>query len=211
MLVLVWHGWKLVRKMREEGTKQHQTRLVARVSWMKISAITVILFICFSLRCIYDFVSGVTKSQTIVISISDDSDLYQIIFKFLAYTVWEVLPTALVFVLFGRIPPTSLGVFSSPRLSRVPHRSQLRRESLSGGVLAADPEQSARIFSDPKRYDSDEETTPLYRSGMGGTPGSFQGNNAGSLTTFKTNFSINSENHQQQPASFGPGTPIDRH
>jgi len=181
VIVLAWHGWKVVQKIRSEGTNTHHTRLVAHISWVKISVITVALFTFFSLRCIYDFVSALSKSEYLAINVDDQASLYQMYFKFFAYTFWEVLPTGLVFILFGTIPATTLGVFSkqSQHSRKVPSYAKVTRISL--------PQSESRLFHDPKRYDSDDES---------GLKNSFGSETQGSLHTFA---SINQSPQDRQP------------
>lgn len=95
---------------------------------------------------------------------------------FIAFCSWEVFPTILVLVLFGTVHSTKLGMFSnichcfsnSAQESDYPS-VQYTRVSQDGGrigkledktnLLVHPSFSKAQLFNDPRRYDSDDEST----------------------------------------------------
>eukprot|EP01133_Synstelium_polycarpum_P001458 gene1458-1691_t len=148
--ILAFYGWRLNHMM-----KTTKTALQSQLP-MSIIPITFIIFLCFVSRCIFNFVSAFGK-------VNIDLDTHSV-----------------KTILFWRIPSTQIGgitrrgkqtnlTFPSPTVApgRVINQSQ-------------PPGALARLFMDPQRYDSDDETTSLLYKG---SPGLYTGRNSPYSTT----------------------------
>ncbi|KAF2076616.1 hypothetical protein CYY_002102 [Polysphondylium violaceum] len=152
--VLAFYGWRLYFIMKI--TKSHlQSQLPS-----SIIPTTFFIFCCFTSRCIYDFVGAF---GTVSVELNSQ-DVKHIITIVVSYVFWEILPYILILALFWRIPTTMIGgnarrknvnSFAYPQpISTVP-----------GKVINHQPGNLSRLFMDPQRYDSDDETTSLLYKG----------------------------------------------
>ncbi|EGC38238.1 hypothetical protein DICPUDRAFT_29057 [Dictyostelium purpureum] len=157
VLQISFYGWRL--RVIMQTTKSHlQSQLP-----LSIIPITFFIFLCFTSRCIFDFFAAFGAIQ---ISLNSGT-IRNNITIFVTYLVWEILPYILILVLFWRIPTTHIGGLSRrsknvnsfaypPQTAVVPGRP----------VQQSQPSSSlARLFLDPQRYDSDDETTGLLYKG----------------------------------------------
>ena len=104
-------------------------------------------------------------------------------FTFIAFCLWEILPIILVLVLFGNVNATTLGAFNKAEPKKPTTFIRPKRVTESQDTLL-----KAQLFNDPKRYDSDDETSPLHK---GNSPlFYYYGNNSPYLTS-SINVSIN--------------------
>jgi len=151
VIVLAWNGWKSALLMKMGS----QSKLLARLSFVKILAITFTLFFLFTTRTIYNFISASSTKFAVQV---DGGATQSALITLFAFLLWEIVPTILVLVLFGTVKSTSLGAFSRPPKSTTPHKnSKVPSVPPNQGKLLRD------LFSDPRRYDSDEETSPLMK------------------------------------------------
>jgi len=163
VLVLAYHGFKIFNLIRNGP----RSKLLSKVSLPRIGFVTFVLFLLFMSRCIYDFImaAGVT-SFNISSGTSNEA-----LFTFVAFCAWEIIPTILVLVLFGNVNSTTLGAFShlftcfkssgEPEVAYSSIRYQkLSHDSLPGSGIFP----KAQLFSDPKRYDSDEDSSSSSRT-----------------------------------------------
>jgi len=97
-------------RMTPENTL-NQTKLLAKISFPKILGVTFSLFFLFTSRCLYDFISAFGQFHVVVESGTTSSAL----FTFIAFCLWEIIPTMLVLLLFGTVAPTRLGALSKKR------------------------------------------------------------------------------------------------
>jgi len=113
VIMLAWSGWGAALLMRNKPA-HGQTKLIAKLSFPRIVIVTFSLFVLFTTRMLYDFVSSAGK---MVVDISSGTD-QAAIFTLIAFCLWEIIPTILVLVLFGAVRATTLGAFtkSEPRL-----------------------------------------------------------------------------------------------
>jgi len=158
VIVLAWQGWKIAQLMRT--AMGNQTKLLAKISFRRIAVVTLTLFVLFTSRTVYDILSAVDPN--VVIEVSGDATM-EALLTFVLFFFWEIVPTILVLVLFGLVRTTNLGAFSrqkpSKNKSSTPSRPRTPLAAPSGGVLS-----KAHLFNDPRRYDSDEETSPFLKT-----------------------------------------------
>jgi len=170
VIILSWQGWRCVHKATSSGP---QNKLVAKVSFKRIIVVTSVLFFLFTTRTIYDFVAA--SYPKIGYEVAGDATLDAFV-TLVAFIFWEIIPTILVLMLFGRVKTTNLGAFAKkvPKLGKINSpRPKSSMATPTGQLLRA------HLFSDPRRYDSDEENSPLLRN-MALTPSS---PNTGPLTS----------------------------
>jgi len=153
-VVLAWHSWKVSNLMKE--AKGTQTKLLAKVSWYKTLIIAISLFLIFTSRSLYDFISGTDTDLSVDLSSESTA---QSLFVFVAFSFWEVVPIILVLILFGNVSPTTLGAFSRTENSKVGPFLFPKNNDNQDTLL------KAHLFNDPKRYDSDDENTPVFHKG----------------------------------------------
>jgi len=160
VVVLAFYGWKASQLMKQGGA---QTKLLARVSFPKILVVTILLFVLFTSRCLYDFVSA--SGQLLVEVKSDRSS--QALFLFTCFCLWEIIPTSLVLVLFGTVKATSLGAFSKKAMgwTRDPNYPRALVQEQQGLIT------KAQIFNNPGRYDSDDEIKSTSQNSLYGSLG----------------------------------------
>jgi len=167
VVVLAYHGFKIFQLMRHGP----RSKLLAKVSLSKILLVTVVLFLLFTSRCAYEFTMAVgVKSLTVSSGMVKEG-----LFTFVGLCAWEIIPTILVLVLFGNVNSTTLGACSN--VCHCCRNSGDDSEYLSVNYQRINHESQgshnfnkAQLFNNPKRYDSDEETSssqrtsPLYGS-----------------------------------------------
>jgi hypothetical protein len=73
--------------------------------------------------------------------------------------MWEIIPIILVLVLFGNVSATTLGAFSEGKSSVFISRQKKLSENQGERETLLSKTTSA-LFTNPRRYDSDEEGTP---------------------------------------------------
>jgi len=173
VIVLAWHTYQVYKLMK--AAKGTQTVLVGKVSWTKILGIAIALFCLFTSRTLYDFITAV--DTRLVVQVSAGSDIAAMI-TFIALLLWEIIPIILVLFLFGNVSATTLGAFSKPENKKV--NTLFRQKKINDN--AQDQLLKASLFNDPKRYDSDDETTPLR-----GSPMNLYGNNSPYFTGTNVN------------------------
>jgi len=177
VIVLAWHTYQVYRLMK--AAKGTQTVLVGKVSWTKILGIAISLFCLFTSRTLYDFIIAV--DTRLIVQVSAGSSTAAMI-TFIALLLWEIIPIILVLILFGNVSATTLGAFSKPENKKV--NTLLRQKKVNEN--SQDQLSKASLFNDPKRYDSDDETTPLR-----GSPMYFYGNNSPYFTGTNVNANAN--------------------
>jgi len=167
VIVLAWEGLRVSHLMREASGAQ--TKLLAKISFPKIVVVTFLLFSLFTTRCIYDVIMATGKISMEVSS----GTTFEALFTFVAFLLWEIIPTTLVLVLFGKVSATTLGAFSKKKMVN-PTVAHLQIQARTSGELPAQPLLKAQLFNDPRRYDSDEESSvlksPLHFSGTYHSP-----------------------------------------
>eukprot|EP01116_Phalansterium_solitarium_P005926 TRINITY_DN1820_c0_g1_i1.p1 TRINITY_DN1820_c0_g1~~TRINITY_DN1820_c0_g1_i1.p1 ORF type:complete len:325 (+),score=77.68 TRINITY_DN1820_c0_g1_i1:157-1131(+) len=132
---LAWHCGRVWLLMRaSEGA---QTMMVARVSFPKILTVTASLFLLFASRCVYNLYCAVAAFAISIPAVTLQDNLV-VAGLFVA---WEILPTVLVLVLFGKVEATNIGYFSRgteysrpPMSYSLPHTTQARRYDFSESV-----------------------------------------------------------------------------
>jgi len=187
--IIGFYGWRVTRMLKTSST---QTKLLARLSFRKIVTVTVGLFICFSLRCAYDFVTSFCKALTIQI---DSQTGMKDLLMFFVILIFEIVPTILVLVLFGHVKSTTLGALSKSKGKAFHSREANYTKVSQEGSFKGFPTNQlvrAELFNDPRRYDSDDENMPFrpsptvnsYGTGSSGSSGSFgYGNQLRSINT----------------------------
>jgi len=169
-LIIGYHGYYIARTMDQSIS---QTKLLARISYKRILVVSLGLFVLFTLRAVYDF--STTFDPKLVINIDKNEDKQQML-SFIAFFIWEIIPTILVLTLFGQVVSTSLGVLN--RNYYFAGRTAAYHNNL-GGTVRDGQLLKAEIFNDPKRYDSDDETTPFKA-----TPSPNYSMNFGTITNY---------------------------
>jgi len=166
VIVLAYHGFKVFYLIRHGA----RSKLLAKVSLHKIALVTFLLFLLFMSRSVYDFITaaGVTS-----LDISSGSSK-EALFTFLAFSAWEIVPTILVLVLFGNVNSTTLGAFGNLcRCIRteddVTPYASIKYQQINQEQPGVTHFNKAQLFNDPKRYDSDEETSALKTSPLSGS------------------------------------------
>ncbi|KAM9985424.1 hypothetical protein ACTFIZ_008963 [Dictyostelium cf. discoideum] len=151
--ILAFYGWKL--RIIKQNTNRHlQSQLP-----LSIIPITFFIFLCFTSRCVYDFIAAFGKVN---IQLSDQLSLGENIAIFLTYLVWEILPYILILVLFWRIPTTHIGGLARRNKNVNSFAYPPQTAVIPGRTIQQQP---SRLFLDPQRYDSDDETTNLLHKG----------------------------------------------
>jgi len=178
VFILGCYGWMLF------STRGNRS-LIQQVP-SQIFLVTVVILALFSSRSIFDFINAEVNLDIPV----KTRDRKEGTIVFLLYFFWEILPTIMIILLFWHIPTTHIG--GLPRRMRKDNTYNLPYPPNAGQPAAKDPASTAgfasRLFSDPQRYDSDDETTSFLRKGspisytQQSAPRSF-GQNAPYLTT----------------------------
>jgi len=128
-----------------------------------IFPITFIIFMLFLSRCIFDFVNAAGYWGIPVTSTSQHDNLV----AFFLYFFWEILPAVMILGLFWKIPTTHIGGLPRRGKSNV-YQFPFPPLIVPGGPYPKDHEATgvaSRLFNDPQRYDSDDETTSFLRKG----------------------------------------------
>jgi len=158
-----YHGWKAAGLMRH--TDYAQPKLVGQISYPRILTIAFLLFLVFTVRCIYDLLlttSLVQKYVEVEGGISTGAG-----FTFLIFFSFEIIPCFLVMLLFGHVRSTTLGVFSRSANKAQPNIHNFNRQA--NLVIQTDSKAQLLkpdLFNNPLRYDSDDENTPFKNSPM---------------------------------------------
>ncbi|EAL67350.1 hypothetical protein DDB_G0280247 [Dictyostelium discoideum AX4] len=153
VLQIAFYGWKL--RIIKQNTNRHlQSQLP-----LSIIPITFFIFLCFTSRCVYDFIAAFGKVN---ISLSDQLSLRENLTVFFTYLVWEILPYILILVLFWRIPTTHIGGLARRNKNVNSFAYPPQTAVIPGRIIQQQP---SRLFLDPQRYDSDDETTNLLHKG----------------------------------------------
>jgi len=152
--ILSWYGWKLNVVIR--STAKHQ--MLFQVPPM-IFVVTFVITLLFISRCIFDFMN-IAGKWVVEIGSSDDDDVQDQVTIFVAYFLWEIVPTVLIVLLFWRIPTTHIGGLT--------RRGRSTMFMLPPSAIKTAPSVS-RLFNDPQRYDSDDETTGFLHRGSPAT------------------------------------------
>ncbi|KAN0028361.1 hypothetical protein ACTFIV_010203 [Dictyostelium citrinum] len=151
--ILAFYGWKL--RIIKQNTNRHlQSQLP-----LSIIPITFFIFLCFTSRCVYDFIAAFGKVN---ITLSDNASLRENVAIFFTYLVWEILPYILILVLFWRIPTTHIGGLARRNKNVNSFAYPPQTAVIPGRIVQQQP---SRLFLDPQRYDSDDETTNLLYKG----------------------------------------------
>ncbi|KAN0030499.1 hypothetical protein ACTA71_009138 [Dictyostelium dimigraforme] len=151
--ILAFYGWKL--RIIKQNTNRHlQSQLP-----LSIIPITFFIFLCFTSRCIYDVVSAFGEFN---IKLEYGLTLRENITVFFSYLVWEILPYILILVLFWRIPTTHIGGLARRNKNVNSFAYPPQTAVVPGRIIQQQP---SRLFLDPQRYDSDDETTNLLYKG----------------------------------------------
>lgn len=149
--ILAWYGYRL--HVAISSTAKHQMLFQVPPG---LFVVTVIIILLFSSRSIYDFVNVASKY---VVNLDSHTAEDQLII-FFAYFFWEIVPAIMIIVLFWRIPTTHIGGITRRGKSTM---------FMLPPTAAVTPMPSAgiasRLFSDPQRYDSDDETTGFLHKG----------------------------------------------
>jgi len=171
VVVMAYHAMKVFHLIRHGP----RGKVLAKVSLGKIAFVTLVLLLLFMSRCAYDFImaAGITASFRITSGTSNEA-----IFTFVAFCAWEIVPTILVLVLFGTVNSTTLGPlanFCRPCFTQ--EESSTPYASVKYQRINSDPQPGhvsfkAQLFNDPKRYDSDDETSSQRTSPLSGSFGS---------------------------------------
>jgi len=163
--VIGYHGWKAAGLTRH--TDYAQPKLVGKLSYPRILSVAFLLFLVFTVRCVYDLLLTTNLVETWYVEVTPGTSAGAG-FTFLIFFSFEIIPIILVMILFGRVKSTTLGVFSRTAQKSQPNLSNFKRqanlvvntESTGSGphLLKAD------LFNNPLRYDSDDENTPFKNS-----------------------------------------------
>ncbi|GAM18100.1 hypothetical protein SAMD00019534_012750 [Acytostelium subglobosum LB1] len=183
--ILAFYGWRLNFIIKSTKSAQLQSQLP-----ISIIPITFIIFLCFTSRCIFNFISAVGSIPSINL---DCDSVKQSITVFLSYFFWEILPYILILVLFWRIPSTQIGGLSKRSKTNL----TFPQTTVPGRVInhQSQPGALARLFLDPQRYDSDDETTTLlYKN----SPSAANMYNAGRNSPYSTTPIEEDKDQQQQ-------------
>ncbi|EGG23487.1 hypothetical protein DFA_05620 [Cavenderia fasciculata] len=192
--ILAFYGWKLSHEIKStKNALQSQLPL-------SIIPITFVIFLCFTSRCIYNFVSAF-GNVSIDLDSKSGKDISIIL---LSYLMWEILPYILILVLFWRIPSTQIGGLNrrQKQQNQLIYPALAGQSQVRGNVPAINqshqpPGALARLFLDPQRYDSDDETTNLLYKG---SPSMYNGtrNSPYSTTPIMEDPHHQSHQHNQQ-------------
>jgi len=163
--ILAWYGYSLHKVIR--STTKHQMLYQVPSNIFVVTFMIVLLFLS---RCIFDFMNTAGKWEVDI----DDEHVGSQLVVFFAYFLWEIVPTVTIVLLFWRIPTTHIG--------------GLTRRGKTTMFMLPPPDKVpvSRLFNDPQRYDSDDETTGFLRKGSPAsyTPSSYTiGKNAPYSTT----------------------------
>ncbi|PRP87717.1 hypothetical protein PROFUN_02417 [Planoprotostelium fungivorum] len=154
--IIALYGWKTARVMKNNPSLV-QTRLLAKISFPKILFVSFSLFVLFGSRCVYDWVFAARPYDNIVIQ---SGNTKKELFMFMGFFFWEIVPTILVLVLFGKVSATGLGAWSKSTVSVF--EKQTKYAAIPHSDTSYLPK--SQLFNDPRRYESDEESSPLNRS-----------------------------------------------
>ncbi|GAM23495.1 hypothetical protein SAMD00019534_066700, partial [Acytostelium subglobosum LB1] len=130
--ILAVYGWRLNRIIKSTKSAQLQSQLP-----MSIIPITFIIFLCFTSRCVFDFVSAIGSIPSIDLGCQS---LAQSIIVIVMFFIWEILPYILILVLFWRIPTTQIGglrksnqYYPSPTTGQAPPGRVITHNQQPGG------------------------------------------------------------------------------
>jgi len=164
----------------------------------QIFAVSVIIFILFATRCIFNLISAVGYFGVYL----DSDDVVDQLVIFLAYFCWEILTTILILVMFWRIPTTSIGGLS--RRSRggeiiLPpsgNQGKFPKNPHSGSALGS------RLFSE-RGLESEDETTAFLNKGSPSSYGNlpYTAHSFGKNTPYATTPINNENNNNSNSAS----------
>lgn len=159
VFILAGYGWLLYSALKASHSFVQPVPTA-------IFPITFIIFMLFLSRCIFDFVNVAGYWIVYV----DSNAIRDNLIIFFLYFFWEILPAVLILGLFWKIPTTHIG--------GLPRRIKTAKTNVfhfpfpplivPGGPYPKDHEVSgvaSRLFNDPQRYDSDDETTSFLRKG----------------------------------------------
>eukprot|EP00026_Physarum_polycephalum_P009186 Phypoly_transcript_09299.p1 GENE.Phypoly_transcript_09299~~Phypoly_transcript_09299.p1 ORF type:complete len:415 (+),score=36.99 Phypoly_transcript_09299:118-1362(+) len=148
--ILAWYGFRL--HVAISSTAKHQMLFQVPPGLFVVTVIIILLFLS---RCIYDFVN---VTSTYVVDLDSNSAKDQLII-FFAYFSWEIVPAIMIIVLFWRIPTTHIGgITRRGRSTMFMLPPTAVKPMPSAGIVS-------RLFNDPQRYDSDDETTGFLQKG----------------------------------------------
>lgn len=192
-------------KAAKLSSHSHQTKLLARISFPTITFVSISLFLIFTLRGIYDFSTVVSKK--LVLNLEGETKFKQFLPIFVFF-IFEIVPTILVLILFGKVRTTSLGMLNKSNIqsrkeydykyhvqSSTPESNSYQSPQNANTNTTPSPHSQltkAEIFNDPKRYDSDDENTPFDLTKQSPN-GSYNSMNFGSM-----NYSAYSTQSQSQ-------------
>eukprot|EP01122_Echinamoeba_exundans_P012811 TRINITY_DN5463_c0_g1_i2.p1 TRINITY_DN5463_c0_g1~~TRINITY_DN5463_c0_g1_i2.p1 ORF type:complete len:245 (+),score=36.77 TRINITY_DN5463_c0_g1_i2:404-1138(+) len=223
-ILLAVYSWKLFKLT---DNLKGQLPLL-RSNKNQVAMMTILIAALFFSRAIRDFVAAAGVGKLYFVPPSNET-LGEQALLFTLYFAWELIPTGFVIALFWHIPRTQLAklpIFSSYGTTEAgagylpPH---LQYASIQGDDVEAVPEPAAavvktgpdapawssnapsRLFNDPQRYDSDDESdilrkpktfaTParnsLTRFGSAGTSSSSQGDRFQGFAPYNTNSPFN--------------------
>jgi len=139
------------------------------ISIGKITIVTVMLFMIFISRSMADFVCFFYDDCHLTIgdfriSLPNFGTTFnnwlEDLITCILFIIWEIIPAIAVLLLFWRIPATSK-LPLKPRSMSYPYYSSINDSPSSTTRYSVDNllSQSANVFKNPQRYDSDEETS----------------------------------------------------
>jgi len=155
VIILARYGWQVHNAIKTSKI------LIQMQIPPTIFVVSVFIFILFSSRCVFDFMNAAGHWNVFLASDSLKDELI----IFFAYFFWEILPTLLIVGLFWTIPTTKIGGLTRRGRGSMfyfppsPHAKAYSKDPHNAAGLAS------RLFSDPQRYDSDDETTGFLNRG----------------------------------------------
>jgi len=141
---LAYYGWRV-------GSLLH--RKLIQIPFQSkpslIIGVTVILFLLFMSRAIYELLAALPLGIAIVLT---SKVSWKELGMFVCFIVWEIIPTILVIFLFWRIPRSPKNIVLPRRVSVNTTPTDIGRHQ---GVVSSIG--TASLFENPKRYDSDDD------------------------------------------------------
>lgn len=108
VVILARYGWRATRPMNQLISSGRPSKFPGKTPITRILLVSFSLFALFTTRCLYDFIMATGQVN---FNVSDDNN-FEVVFVFVAFCLWEIIPSILVLVLFGKVKATSLGAFS---------------------------------------------------------------------------------------------------
>jgi len=156
-LVLVVLLSYYVMKVRQLMSDTNQLPQIQSISRRTITISTVLIFIIFTSRSVYDILTVIQPSLQLHFGGTNIKWFEELIASVL-YFIWEIIPTLMVLTLFWRIPRSAK---RNNSLVSYPFSRSINND-LPADQLLSHPKYLAHMFQDPKRYDSDDDEQQLY-------------------------------------------------